>query len=57
MDTRDSDGKLKGVVKNRVQALNPITKRWVKIDTTTGRIVGHKKSPEPYKHIRKYNKK
>lgn len=27
-----------------VQCPNPVTERWVKIDTTTGSIVSHKKS-------------
>lgn len=38
---------------SRVQVKNPITDRWVKIDTTTGRIVDTKKSPGPYKGIPK----
>ena len=46
------DGSRKGAVKERVQALNPVTKRYVKIDTTTGRIVDHKKTAGPYKGIR-----
>ena len=53
MAKRDRSGKLKGPISNRVQALNPVTKKWVKIDTTTGRIVAHKKSSKPYKSIRK----
>ncbi len=40
-------------IKRRVQVKNPVTNRWVKIDTTTGRIVDHKKTPGPYKSIRK----
>ena len=43
----------KGTVKDRVQVLNPVTKRWVKLDTRTGRILDHKKTPGPYKGIRK----
>lgn len=43
----------KGTARGRVQVLNPVTKRWVKIDTNTGRIVDHKKSPGPYKGITK----
>ncbi len=43
----------KGAVKERVQVLNPVTKRWVKLDTRTGRIVDHKKSPGPYKGVQK----
>ena len=46
------DGSRKGAVKERVQALNPVTKRYVKIDTSTGRIVDHKKTAGPYKGIR-----
>ena len=41
-----------GAVKERAQAKNPVTNRYVKIDTTTGRIVDQKKSPGPYKGIR-----
>ncbi|WP_217429579.1 hypothetical protein [Sphingomonas bacterium] len=46
------DGSRKGAVKARVQALNPVTERYVKIDTNTGRIVDHKKTEGPYKGIR-----
>ncbi len=53
MAKRDSSGKLRGPISKRVQAENPVTKRWVKIDTETGRIVDHKKSPGPYKSVRK----
>lgn len=53
MAKRDRSGKLKGAISKRVQVLNPITKRYVKIDTDRGRIINHKKSPGPYKHIRK----
>jgi hypothetical protein len=53
MAKRDESGKLKGAISNRVQVLNPVTKRYVKIDTERGRIVDHKKSPGPYKNIRK----
>ena len=34
-----------------VQTKNPITERYVKIDRSTGWIIGHKKSPGPYKNI------
>lgn len=36
------------------QARNPITDRWVKLDTYTASIVAHKKSPGPYKGIQIY---
>lgn len=38
--------------KDMVQCPNPVTKHWVKIDTKTGSIVGHKKSPGSYKNVR-----
>ena len=53
MAKRDRSGKLKGAISHRVQALNPVTKKWVKIDTSTGRIVNHKRTSGPYKGIRK----
>ncbi len=53
MAKRDKSGSLKGAIAKRVQAKNPVTNRWVKIDTRTGRIVDHKKSLGPYKSIRK----
>ncbi len=43
----------RGTVTRRVQVRNPVTKRWVKVDTKTGRIVSHKKTPGPYKGVRK----
>ena len=53
MARRDRSGKLRGSISGRVQALNPVTKRWVKIDTTTGKIVAHKRSSKPYKSVRR----
>jgi hypothetical protein len=46
------DGSRKGAVRERVQAFNPVTKKYVKIDTSTGRIIDHKKTDGPYKGIR-----
>jgi hypothetical protein len=46
------EGHRRGAVKERVQALNPITKRYVKIDTNSGRIIDQKKTAGPYKGIR-----
>jgi hypothetical protein len=42
---------LKRIKLRYVQACNPITRRYVKIDRQTGNIVGHKKTPGPYKGI------
>ena len=39
MAKRDRSGKLKGPISQRVQALNSVTKKWVKINTDTGRSV------------------
>lgn len=39
--------------KNRIQVLNPKTKRWVKIDTKKGKIVSVKSDNKPYKGIRR----
>ena len=46
-----------GAVKSRVQTMNPVTNRYVKIDTDTGRIVDQKKSPGPYKGIKDLTRK
>jgi len=53
MARRDRSGRLRGAISKRVQVLNPVTKRYVKIDTERGRIINHKKSPGPYKNVRK----
>ncbi|MDZ7824282.1 MAG: hypothetical protein U5K75_09785 [Ahrensia sp.] len=41
-----------GAVKERVQVQNPLTKRWVKIDTKTGKIVDVKTSGGQFKGVR-----
>jgi hypothetical protein len=46
-------GHRKGTVANRVQVKNPRTDRWVKVDTKTGKIVDQKKTPGPYKGVRR----
>lgn len=40
------------MIKNRVQAFNPVTKKYVKINTLTGSIIAHKSDKKPYKNIR-----
>ena len=52
MAKQTSNGRT-GQVKSRIQVKNPVTNRWVKIDTGTGRIVDHKKTSGPYKGVRK----
>ena len=39
--------------KDRLQVLDPLTERWVVFDTKHGGVVKHKKTPGPYKNIRK----
>ena len=46
-----------GAVKERAQAKNPLTNRYVKIDTSTGRIVDQKKTPGPYKGVKDVTRK
>jgi hypothetical protein len=57
MATNTGSGGRTGAVTDRLQALNPVTKRYVKIDTSTGRIVDHKKTPGPYKGVREITTK
>jgi hypothetical protein len=52
MAKNTGSGSRKGSVKSRAQALNPVNKRYVKIDTTTGRKIEHKKSAGPYTGMR-----
>ena len=48
-----NEGVRVGAVRDRIQVLNPVTRRWVKIDTKTGKIVEQKKTFGPYKGVRK----
>jgi hypothetical protein len=50
---RNTENGRKGQIKDRVQIKNPLTEKWVKINTKNGRIVDHKKSNGPYKGVRK----
>lgn len=52
MAKNTDDGYRVGAVKGRAQLLNPVTGRYVKIDTNTGRILEEKKTEGPYKGIR-----
>jgi hypothetical protein len=51
MAKNTGDSYRRGAVKERVQIQNPVTGRWMKIDTSTGRIIEEKKSPGPYKGV------
>lgn len=47
------DNKRIGAVKDRVQAFNPVTKQYVKINTETGRFMDVKQDGTPFKGVRK----
>lgn len=50
---REPDGRdaPRSDAKDRVQIQNPVTGRWIKVDTSTGRIIDEKLSEGPYKGI------
>ena len=58
---KESDGRgagqaaVKGAAKDRVQLQNPVTGHWVKVDTSTGRIIDEKRTGGPYKGIARKN--
>lgn len=45
-----------GSVRKRVQVFNPRTKLWVKIDTTSNRIIDVKTSGGKFKGVRKHRR-
>ena len=47
------DNHRQGEIKNRSQAYNPITKKFVEFDTGSGKIINVKKTPGPFKGVRK----
>jgi len=47
------DGHRNGAVRNRSQAYNPKTERWVKRDADTGRFMDQKADDRPFKGVRK----
>jgi hypothetical protein len=57
MATNTGQSSRKGAIKERIQAQNPVTGRYVKIDTNTGRILEQKKTPGPYKGVRDVTRK
>lgn len=50
---RTGDGHRNGAVRDRSQALNPKTERWVKRDADTGRFLDVKSNGKPFKGVRK----
>ena len=47
------DGRRQGMVKGRSQTFNPLTKKWVKRDTETGKFMDVKQGGTPFKGVRK----
>lgn len=47
------DGHRNGPVKERIQVHNPKNDRWVKIDTTTHKIIDVKHDTKPFKGVTK----
>lgn len=47
------DNSRKGTVKDRSQVFNPVTERWVKRDTETGRFMDVKQDGTPFKGVKK----
>jgi hypothetical protein len=56
-EVESTENMAKKTIKNRAQVYNPRTDRWVKIDTKKGGIVNQKKSPGPYKNVKKHRKR
>lgn len=50
---KEKSRKKRKYVKNRFQVYNPKIKRWVKIDSKTGRIISVKSDGKPYKGVRR----
>lgn len=47
------DGRRKGMVKGRSQTFNPVTKKWVKRNTETGKFMDVKQGGTPFKGVRR----
>ncbi len=47
------DGHRIGMVKDRSQVKNPLTNKYVKRDTTTGKFIDQRADGEPFKGVRK----
>ena len=47
------DGRRIGAVRDRSQVHNPLTDRWTKRNTVTGRFIDQKADSKPFKGVRK----
>jgi hypothetical protein len=43
-----------GPIKNRIQSLNPRSKRWTKSSTKTGKFINVKSDAKPFKSVRRH---
>jgi hypothetical protein len=50
------DGHRNGAVRERSQAYNPVTEKWVKRDSQNGRFMDVKQDGTPFKGVRKERK-
>jgi len=50
------DGQRNGAVRDRSQVFNPVTQRWTKRDTETGRFMDQKTDGKPFKGATKRSK-
>jgi hypothetical protein len=57
MAKNTGDGHRQGTVKNRVQMKNPVSGKYVKLDSSTGRIIAQKSTAGPFKGVRDITKK
>ena len=51
------DNARRGAVRDRSQVYNPKTETWTKRDADSGKFMDQKKDGEPFKGVRKENKK
>lgn len=56
MSKNTGEGHRVGMMRDRAQLQNPVTGRYVKIDTSTGRILANKKTPGKFAGIREITK-
>ncbi|MBV6410669.1 MAG: hypothetical protein GAKPKEKM_01491 [Rhodocyclaceae bacterium] len=47
------DGHRNGAVLHRSQTFNPLTERWVKRDSDSGKFMDQKSNGQPFKGVRK----
>jgi hypothetical protein len=50
---KKGDGHREGAVKKRAQVLNPVTGRYTKVDTKSGKFIDQKADMKPFKGVTK----